>query len=728
MIATLGLIRTVKDKLTRLDPAGLTSDARRAMFLLVVGIALSVFALTARPFSSPDRDVPVGLLAGVLVALLLSLFFVARLLRQLNLAQRREREIGVARSQFLARMSQELRVTLNAARDGVPFVRDGRPLSPNEQALLNVVNDVSAISLRYLDNVADLANVETDAITITPAEFDLHSLLNGVTAMIRRSVDPKRVAIMTRIAPDVPFRLTGDSHHLRVVLANLLSIAVMHLDRGRVWLEVTKTPASAPSATLRFELIESAGVAVEAARTSGRWNEFIVAMARRLVDRMGGRTDMGGIHGSTAPLWFELSFAALGGDDVAPSAVDGRAVLLSQDASLTASFAERLPCQLLTSSSIVELIEMLLQTSRLGNAPHVVFVDERAVAGADSACTELCEKALWLNIPVVLITDETPTAHRLRELGLTASLPCAPAADQLYAVLHASPSWMVAASEPKVATIAPSLWSGREQPSRPRILVADDIQTNLLVTSRMLEAAGYEVDAVDSGGEALRRLLAGGYRLAVLDMHMPGFDGPDVLRQYRALRPRSPVPIIMLTANVSLDAQQTSAEAGADAYLAKPVTSIQLLGEVKRLLNMHKVEIVPFGAKPTSARTVEADAVLDVTVLAELDRLSRDPRELKTWISQYEQEGHNLLEKIAAAGQARDHQTYCDAVHALKSTAANVGARKLMAACQRVGALAFAEFLRDRDIAVHALHRDFDDSLTALRQLGGVQGGRESGS
>lgn len=725
MIATLGFIRTVKDRLTRLDPAGLASSARRAMLLLVVGIALSAFALTTRPFSFPDRDVHVGLLAGVVVALLLALFFIARLLRQLDLAQRREREVRAARSEFLARMSEELRAMLNTARDGVPLVRDGRPLSPNEQALLNVVNDVTATSLRYLDNVADLAKVETDAITLTPAEFDLHSLLNGVTAMLRRSVDPKRVAIMTRIAPDVPFRLIGDSHHLRVVLANLLSSTVMHLDRGRVWLEVTKTAASAQSATLRFELIESAS-AVETARTSGRQNEFIVAMARRLVDRLGGRTDRDGVHGSMVPLGFELSFATSGGAAAAPSA-DGRAVLLSEDASLLASFAERLPCQLLPSRSIDELNEMLLQTSRLGNAPHVVFVDARAVAGADSACGELCDKALWLNIPVVLITDQAPAERRLRELGISASLPCAPAADHLYAVLHASPSWM-AASDPKVATLAPWLWSGREQASRPRILVADDIQTNLLVTSRMLEDAGYEVDAVNSGGEALRRLLAGGYRLAVLDMHMPGFDGPDVLRQYRALRPRSPVPIIMLTANVSLDAQQTSAEAGADAYLAKPVTSIQLLGEVKRLLNMHKVEIVPFGARPAAARAVEDDEVLDVTVLAELDRLSRDPHELKTWIYQYEQEARNLLEKVGAAGQARDHQAYCDAVHALKSTAANVGARKLMAACQRVGTLAFAEFLRDRDSALQTLACNFEDSLTALRELGSLRDGRESGA
>jgi len=252
------------------------------------------------------------------------------------------------------------------------------------------------------------------------------------------------------------------------------------------------------------------------------------------------------------------------------------------------------------------------------------------------------------------------------------------------------------------------------------VLVADDNRTNLMITRRMLEQAGYSVDAVRAGDEALERLQAGGYRLAVLDMHMPGLDGPSVLRRYRAMRPRSRLPIIVLTANASVAAQHACAEAGANAYLSKPVTARQLLSEVKRLLDDTEIEALPrddVRRAPHTDAPNPAQDVLDLSVLAELDRIYTDQRELGLLIQEYEREGLELVERIAATCQARNHAAYCDAVHALKSNASNVGARRLMETCHSAGGVGFVEFVRERDALVAELRAAFAQSLVALREI-----------
>lgn len=267
-----------------------------------------------------------------------------------------------------------------------------------------------------------------------------------------------------------------------------------------------------------------------------------------------------------------------------------------------------------------------------------------------------------------------------------------------------------------------------------RVLVADDNETNRMIVSRMLEQGGYVVDVVDAGDQALERLLAGGYRLAVLDMHMPGLNGTEVVSQYRAMRPRSPLPVIVLTANVSMAAQQASADAGADSYLAKPVTSGELLTEVKRLLDNTTVEIVAWEdvvrqRKGVNPRATDADGrVLDVSVLAELDRIYSDPKELLALTKTYEAEAKKTLEAIAKACKARNHPAFCDSVHALKSSASNVGAVQLVNVCRSAERTTVVEFIQQQKVLLQILIETFNGSIKALKELTGTSSTEVPGS
>jgi len=139
------------------------------------------------------------------------------------------------------------------------------------------------------------------------------------------------------------------------------------------------------------------------------------------------------------------------------------------------------------------------------------------------------------------------------------------------------------------------------------------------------------------------------------------------------------------------------------------------------LIKDTQVEVLPHRLRQDSsiddtAKTSDPN-ILDTGVLAELDRLYRNPRELTNLVAEYEREGRVLLDKIAQACATRNHPAFCDGVHALKSNAANVGAMKLMQACQQAEAAGIVEFIRHRQQVLAVMQDVFTETLVALRGL-----------
>ncbi len=114
-----------------------------------------------------------------------------------------------------------------------------------------------------------------------------------------------------------------------------------------------------------------------------------------------------------------------------------------------------------------------------------------------------------------------------------------------------------------------------------RILVVEDEISFSDPLSYLLRKEGYEVAVAETGPEALEDFDRLGADLVLLDLMLPGLSGVDVCR---AIRQRSNVPVIMLTAKDSEIDKVVGLEMGADDYVTKPYSSRELLARIKAVL------------------------------------------------------------------------------------------------------------------------------------------------
>jgi two-component system copper resistance phosphate regulon response regulator CusR len=139
-----------------------------------------------------------------------------------------------------------------------------------------------------------------------------------------------------------------------------------------------------------------------------------------------------------------------------------------------------------------------------------------------------------------------------------------------------------------------------------KILVVEDDRTVGQYVKRGLEEQRYQADLVDDGMEGLRLASGGRYDIIVLDLRLPGMNGFEMLR---TLRDRgTTTPVLVLTAQDSVDFKVQALRAGADDYVTKPFAFEELLARVEAL-----------GRRPKEIR----DPVLRVGDL-ELDNATRE--------------------------------------------------------------------------------------------------------
>lgn len=212
-----------------------------------------------------------------------------------------------------------------------------------------------------------------------------------------------------------------------------------------------------------------------------------------------------------------------------------------------------------------------------------------------------------------------------------------------------------------------------------KVLIADDQSANRVVLTRILERAGHRVVAVNDGEQALDQLELGQFDLAVLDMHMPGLSGLDVIRQLRFMQAGSArgTPAIVLSADATLQASEAASDAGAMAFLTKPIVVGRLLETIAEVVDTQRMPTVRAISDVTRPMTNPA-------VLTELAEMGLGEQFLRDFVEQCLKDAYACQFELANVGPKGDWDEFREIAHAYKGVAENLGAHSIAERCSQI--------------------------------------------
>jgi signal transduction histidine kinase len=222
-----------------------------------------------------------GLLsAAALVSLLLAIGFVSirRSRNQVRAANATLTETNVAlekalaaKTEFFATTSHEIRTPLNGILGMTQVILADRQLDPTLRSRIELLHGSGETMRALVDDILDMAKIETGELRVHPAEMDLRRLLEETAQVWTGQAETKRIAIQLDLG-DVPARIVADEVRLRQIVFNLISNAVKFTDRGHVRLSAA-VDGEGEDETLRIA-VEDTGLGIPAERLEDIFDSF----------------------------------------------------------------------------------------------------------------------------------------------------------------------------------------------------------------------------------------------------------------------------------------------------------------------------------------------------------------------------------------------------------------------------------------------------------------------
>jgi signal transduction histidine kinase/CheY-like chemotaxis protein/HPt (histidine-containing phosphotransfer) domain-containing protein len=544
-----------------------------------------------------------------------------RLQLEINDAKQAAEAAMLAKGEFLATMSHEVRTPLNGIIPMLDLLQSSK-LNPDQREMLNTALQSSRQLLRIVDDILDYSKLEANRLQLETVSMNLRELLDSVIRLLERQAQAKGLRLALHIEHDVRASFRGDPLRLRQIISNLVSNALKFTERGSVSVHVTRIGESRAHHQLRME-VRDTGVGISPEAASKLFSAFSqadasttrlyggtglgLAICKRIVDLMGGRIGVESELGRGSTFWFEVPMLKAA-SEMGASRVDlhgSRALILTADDVLKRRLTRTMTHWGVNAVYVDTTHEALSRLRGVTNAPQKSF----DLFIADLASIKNTVIALHRNLMsmdsaehlrIALLEGDDPAPPDLRKMPgailVRRALPDADLRVKLVGLLAGEATQLAVQDSPaevnvaQVPSQAPEVTMtpiDRSIPLKGQLLLVEDNPVNLMVAQRLITLTGLNCDTAENGEQALEKLERGHYDIVLMDCQMPVMDGYTATRTWREHEEENQLqrlPIIAMTANAMAGDRQRCIDAGMDDYLSKPVSRELLDSTLRRWL------------------------------------------------------------------------------------------------------------------------------------------------
>jgi two-component system sensor histidine kinase BarA len=517
----------------------------------------------------------------------------------------------------------------------------------------------------------------------------------------------KGVDLAAFVAPNVPRTVMGDPVRLNQVLSNLINNALKFTDTGYVAISVHQaqmTPGRDGIVMLETTVSDT-GIGIPEDKLGSIFDTFTQAdqtttrrfggtglglpICKRLVDAMGGNIAVESKPSRGSRFIVRFPARPVGNDHqgvpIATISEMPKAFAVAVHGSATPHAISR---YLSSTGATCDLIADAADLGRNLDRYDAVFADAETVAMLNSAPARNGAARPKL----VLVSEFGDVASdRLLTSGSADDVIMRPISHhdmQAMISLIASDALRGA----RALSINQPATSNLPDFGQARVLVVDDNAVNREVVLEVLRRLNVDVEIAVNGQGALEKFSPGEFALVFMDCSMPDMDGYEVTRRFRAAEQQAgqhETPVIALTAHVAGTIGEHWRESGMNAMITKPFTQETIADCLRTWIGqpaqLHEPIPATAARVPIANPAAPADSPIDPDVIGEIRELSSNGSGLLgRTIGLFDEHAPAALEKIELLSASDDRPALADAVHALKSLAANIGARDLARHCNQL--------------------------------------------
>lgn len=645
---------------------------------------------------------------------------------------------SAAKSTFLANMSHEIRTPMNAILGMLQLVKR-TPLSDQQDDYITKAQISAQSLLGLINDVLDFSKVDADKLELEQAVFDFEALLSELSTVLSGSPIRDQVELVFDVDQHLPSHFVGDKLRLLQILINLLSNAIKFTLEGCITLEIKCSQQNQGMAKLAVA-VKDTGIGISQENIDSIFEVFSQAessttrrfggtglglvICRRFVELMGGELTVDSQFGKGSCFAFSIDL---------PVADESSSKLVTHQKDIKVLIAEsNLASQIILTRMAQNLgwqteaiddftaISHVLKQAHTDSKPFdVLLIDVKLPNFKGQSSLDELGQFIPDGVPlpksILLLNATNENAHETtlpNAVKLLKPVTMSRLSETVYQTLAVERTVQAA---PVMAQQEDKVLQGIN------LLLVEDNEFNRQVATELLMIEGANVSVATGGAEGVSMVLNQTlpvFDLVLMDMQMPDVDGLEATREIRMDSRFTNLPIVAMTANVSISDRQACLDAGMNDHLGKPLDIGQIIACILRLIPDKQPKIPPVSEddvwlskhsasvseddvseknvskknvlekkvsdadiQNTKVGTVEVDNSLDAEKVEDiLDRFGGSIELYRSVMSGFESEADTLIEQLKKAVDEQDVGQLIEVLHSLKGSGLTMGLMRSSAA------------------------------------------------
>ncbi len=511
-----------------------------------------------------------------------------------------------AKSEFLSRMSHDIRTPMNAIMGMTALAAVHIEDTERVADCLKKITISSKHLLGLINEVLDMSKIESGKLELTNEEFDLSETVDGLLGMFHSQIENKNQNLSVTLSGIKHEKVIGDSQRLNQVFVNIMGNAVKFTpEGGSISLHINETPSRIPDRSCYEFIFTDTGIGMEQEFVEKMFEPFTraadsrtgkiegsglgMSIAKNIVNMMNGDIKVKSKKGVGTEIKVIIFLPYVSAAEEELGRLAGQRVMIIDDEQIACENAcdvlasINMPSEWFTDSD--EAIAALVEDYEREASYVAVIVDWKMPKKDGLQVTKEIREKVGEEIPVIILSayDWTAIEQEALAAGVNEFITKPLFKSRL---LYVMKKVLLGLDESDKNKEEAKLLVDEIQFRDKKILLVEDNEMNMEIAYEILALAGLQVDKAWNGEEAVQRLTEsepGTYQLVLMDIQMPvmnGYQATEAVR-HAGREDLAELPIFAMTADAFTEDVKKAEAAGMNGHIAKPIDINKLMGILK---------------------------------------------------------------------------------------------------------------------------------------------------